>query len=864
MDQAEDELQQLKDLLIRESQERHVSLKEAARELQKLHIPRDKLDRAVAELEDEMAVNVLVTPSIVDTSNWLKWYLGPVEDGHWAAYRELWLASGKPGLDELDRSTTELTKLLANPNSRQRRKGLVMGNVQSGKTGNFAGLIAKATDAGYRLVIVASGLHNNLRNQTQDRLVHDVLRPGWRVLTKPDEDVPPIAYPQHDITATTPTAAVVKKNKPRLNYLIDALKALPVEARRKIPVLIIDDEADQATPNTPTARAAISAINGCMRELWRWVEVGTYVAYTATPFANVLMDPDDTDELFPSDFISILTPGETYFGAERVFGVAEADEDGEWGVSDGLDMVRHVSDIEAQALRPPSNLAERESFVPPIVPSMEEALRWFVVATAIRLLRKQEEHSSMLIHTTHYIDPHVAMQTKLQTWVTNELEHRPLQKYREVWLKELGAVVPETPRFQPEWTEIEAMVPGVLNRLKVIVDNGKSADRLSYSNDQPEIVIAIGGGTLARGLTLEGLVVSFFTRTTNTYDTLMQMGRWFGYRDGYEDLPRLWVSTGLDKDYAFLARVERDLRAEIQALADSEFTPAQAGVRVRQHPGRLEITSMNRMRKARTVQVSLSGVGRQTFLLDGSDPSTQERNLQAVNDLVGNRLDPDGYGRLFARGVTSDRVVTFLRGFYSHKDQRVLQSDEQQQVMADWIRSFAGGSSWSVLVTDNTAPDAQQRLGSMMIGGQKVNMVNRAPLVGSTPDRLDFKAVMSPSDWIADIRDELEAGELPSTPAQRLRARRVVAEGRGLIVIYAISPWSAPARVTASEKPSRMEMPVEHPMLAYAIVFPFVKDVDKSQGTFVSVRSTPVVERDDDEAELEEIASLEDLLEEGP
>ena len=186
----------------------------------------------------------------------------------------------------------------------------------------------------------------------------------------------------------------------------------------------------------------------------------------------------------------------------------------------------------------------------------------------------------------------------------------------------------------PDWTEVSARLGDVLAEIDVKVDNGDSPDRINYQRGKPLTVIAVGGGTLSRGLTLEGLVVSYFTRTSSTYDTLMQMGRWFGYRKGYEDLPRIWVANGLDRDYAFLALVEKDLRDSIKELAESEFTPYDVGLRIRAHPGRLQITSASKMFSAKEVQVGLSGTANQTFLLDGR-PGVLDRNRSVAEELIG-------------------------------------------------------------------------------------------------------------------------------------------------------------------------------------------------------------------------------------
>lgn len=846
-------MQNIVEMLLEHTQVLRQPLEKAARDIRRVGAARADVDEAVRIIREMQEENSVVVDTVVGPGPRTdRWYTGPRANGQWARYRDKWIESGKPGLDYLDDSTSRITGLLANPAAVGTRKGLVMGNVQSGKTGNFAGVIAKAVDAGYRVVIVLAGIYNNLRAQTQLRLEHDVFGDDWDLLTDDICDLGVVRHPVRQLRTTRMTALVVKKNPKRLENLRNALRDLPEEHRRKLPILIIDDEADQATPNTPTKQVEVSTINRLMREIWEEVQVGSYVAYTATPFANVLMNADDEKELFPSDFITSLKPGPTYFGAERVFGIAEGvDDSGEQRYADGLDMVRSVPDTDLKELKPPSNKELREEFVPPIVDSLADALRWFIIATAVRRLRGDTGHSSMLVHTTHYAAPHMAMRGQVEKWIQQEIANCVLSKYKKLWNMEHNRVVAGEPSPAHEWQAVAALVEPVLQSAKVIVDNGLSEDRLDYTKEDGQTVIAIGGGTLARGLTLEGLVVSYFTRSTNTYDTLMQMGRWFGYRGGYEDLPRIWVSDGLDKDYAFLARVERDLREEIESIEGTEFTPQQVGVKVRHHPGRLEITSVGRMKNAKVVQISLGGTMRQSFILDGS-ADVQEHNRHVIERLLGPGVRRGRNDRLETRGVSSSQVNTFLRDFQAHESQRILQSPDQLAAIETWLGDFGRDAEWTVIVANNSERGAKERLGSTRIAGHEVTMSSRAPLNGSRLDELNFKAVMSPGDWVADIDPKDFNGPVPSTGAGRRRARRELAHGKGLVVVYPISPNSAPAEGSAS----RMPIPVNHPVYAFAIFFPTITDREGQEGDFVSVRPNPMAVSE--EYVEEEIIDTED------
>lgn len=799
-----------------------------------------------------------LSSTILNPLTFLPWHLGPREDGQWERYFELLRKAGAPGLEMFETEATRITALLSNPAlASQKRKGLVMGNVQSGKTRNFAGVIAQAADAGYRFVIVLAGMHNNLRAQTQARLNADLFNtPEWYPLTDDERDFEGVLKPNTLFAGQKLLCAVVKKNSTRLRYLVDMMGQISPEVRRRTPVLIVDDEADQATPNSLAEKDKISTINQRLRDLWGSVETGTYLAYTATPFANVLSDPDDPADLFPSDFITTIEPGEGYFGAERVFGVADTTTDGP--LADGLNMVRKISAAEAATLKPPSDATEREAFDPELPGSLRAAVQWFVVATAIRRARGQREsHSSMLVHTTHYTAPHFAMKLRLAEYCDDlllNLEGSTKRQLELSWLQEAAKVSSEATLPLPTWDETWAEIQGVLSGLTFVVDNGESQDRLNYDLDGPiQTVIAVGGGTLSRGLTLEGLIVSYFTRTSNTYDTLLQMGRWFGYRPGYEDLPRVWVTTGLDKDYAHLARVEKDLRDDIAAVEDSEFTPEQVGIRIRAHPGRLEITSRNKMYSAEIVQLGLSGTSNQTFLLDGS-PQAIQANLELSADLV-HGLDftglKDGSSRLIARGASGKRISTFLSHFRVSSDQTWLDNPNRREAMVEWVNEMSPGNTWNIVLVGNSAAAKRGTAETLTIGDHELACLQRTPMRHSTLSSIDLKALTSAQDRLADIDTSAYDSILASTEAGRRRVRRLHGNGEGLLLLYPLGSRAS----AASNSPERMDMPTNSPMVGFAIVFPVVNDSRRDEGTFVSVRrdwDVPTVVEGDESADAEE------------
>lgn len=843
---AQTELSDVAQFLLNQAEKRMVPLEEAASDLVRSGFPEEKVKEAVEEITRRIEALDEVGTAVLSGAPFEPWYPGPRDRGHWARYRQILEAAHAPGLDSLDAETTRITRLLSCPRrTGERRKGLVVGNVQSGKTRNFAGVIAKAADAGYRLVIVLAGMHNNLRDQTQTRLNEQLfVSDDWCPLTSETQDFDHVGHAKQLFLKQDLLCMVVKKNAAVLSKLVEMLDGIGPDVLRRFPTLIVDDEADQASPNTMAPKDEVSAINRLLRQLWGYTRTGTYLAYTATPFANVLMDPDEDDDLFPSDFILAIEPGEGYFGPERVFGVIDSiDADPELP-----DMVRTIPEEDATVLRPPSKTTDHDDFDPGVPPSLQEAIAWFVLAVAVRWVRGQaDQHSSMLVHTTHYKKPHFTMQARIAEFVSrlaDRVARGNTDLLRRVWQRESVQLRVEDTGDRVSWQSVAAVIPDVLARIQVKVDNGDSLDRLNYKGGEPQNVIAVGGGTLSRGLTLEGLVVSYFTRSSNTYDTLLQMGRWFGYRTGYEDLPRVWVADGLDQDYAFLARVERELREEIRVLSDGEHTPKDVGVRVRTHPGRLQITNVNKMHAAREVQVGLSGTSNQTFILDGRDGAFA-RNRDAVERLIEGRTlarVPWGAPRWIVRDVAGGRVIDFLTDFVTHPDQRWLSDPDARELMAKWIRRWAAGESWNVVVASRSMGrnDADE-LGTVTIGRVELCCLDRSPLKGSTRERLNMKAVLSARDRVADLDPQL-LGEMQATDVVAMkRARRNLAPGQGLIVVYPIS--GNPRNRNRVERADRVPMPSGENLLAFSIFFPHIMDEHGHEGSFVSVRPNRDVNR---------------------
>lgn len=821
------------------------------------------------------------------------WYGGPaVTVGEWPRYRAGLAEGGLPpaAIEAIDESTTRILGLSANPAAPgDRRKGLVIGYVQSGKTANYAGLIAKAVDAGYRIVIVLAGMYTNLRVQTQTRLERDLGMSdivgqrsiAWTELTGPETDIG--TGLRHGFLSNRGNVAVmvVKKHEKRLANVASFLKAVNRDSPEFLlerPVLIIDDESDQATPNTQGAKDAVSTINQRVRDIWREVRTGTYVAYTATPFANVFIDPDDAEDLYPDDFVVALPRPEGYMGADRFFGTSQtADADGE---ADAIYALAHeVPDEEARVLAPAGR--DLAGFDPCVTDSLDRAIRWFILATAVRELRTgRARDSSMLVHTSHRTEAHGRLAAVITEHLGDLAAHAGDEEeaFRAVFQSEIGRAASlrgeaRVPSWEEVWSKVRPMIEGA--GIGVTIDNGLSTQRLVYDEDAPQTVIAIGGGTLSRGLTLEGLVVSYFLRTSNAYDTLLQMGRWFGFRPGYADLVRVWVGPGLLDDYAHLARVERELREEVEAMSVENRTPREMAVKVLAHPGRLEITGVSKMSAAVLARAGLGGTRRQTIYLDRSAHGARSAQT-AVRNLV-RRLMEKGVETVRADGplapvlfphVSGEDLLSFLDEYWIAPSDRWL----QPEAMRTWLAQHGAELSWNIVLASGGGTASRQ----VDLGGLTVGTVRRTPLktehwdpsrlqteLPAGSDVVNIRALMSGGDQMLDLRVLAGAGRLTPADARAVAAvnandvvavrgaRRHLSAETGLVVIYLVDKDSKPG----SDTPARQPMEGEEHLVGLGVVFPSVET--EVQGEYWAVDLRPPILEDDPGIDIREVPDLE-------
>jgi hypothetical protein len=541
--------------------------------------------------------------------------------------------------------------------------------------------------------------------------------------------------------------------------LIRMFSELPVALKNETPVLIIDDECDHASLNSAPQRNRVSTINKLLNEIINSMPRIAYVGYTATPYANVLVDPGN-DDLYPRDFITSLPTPTAYFGPERIFGrnMLEADEDG--FEADGLDVLRIIPEEEIEAHE--VNRLDKESHQLEISESLDRAIKYYCMAVAARAVREDGScHCSMMIHTTLYVATQLNAQPIVEKFRKNLLKNverqdpDTIRELKSIWESEEGRVTPaETGNpdlKQVSFEELNEYLELSIREITVVVENYKSDERLEFPSDEPRKYIVIGGNVLARGLTIEGLLVSYFLRMSGTYDALMQMGRWFGYRPNYEDLPRVWLSNNLAINFKDLALVEQEIRNDIKIYSDQNLTPEQFAVRIRTHPT-LAITSRVRMRDARSQTVNYSGQFKQTFKFKHLNQQWLNNNWKAAGALLtsiaGRELEQKTRGsHKFYEDVPVNLIETFLEHYEVHEQQ----ADIQPGTILKFIRKKIGNGdeqiqNWTVAIASK-----RQGNSASIEGFGDVTLISRSKFRDLDSDSVDIKRLTGRADYVVDL-----------------------------------------------------------------------------------------------------------------
>jgi hypothetical protein len=776
------------------------------------------------------------------------------------------------------------------------RRGMVVGHVQSGKTTHYTSLAAKALDAGYRAVIIIAGVHDNLRSQTQFRVDQYVVgrdtrrqldelgttrprafgaalhaeqsglespgdEPSYAVLTcTSSEEIGDFkeALAQQvwfGLSDHNRLVMVVKKNATILRNMTEWLTKLLAAGHGGInhPTLVIDDEADQASVNTrgpddPTK------INALIRRLVKSLRRVGYVGYTATPYANIFIDADFEHEdqalgrdLFPRDFIVNLKAPSDYVGPEAVFG---HDGDDSVGLPERPPLPMYVEVEDSDAWLPPRH---KGTHVPGLLPgSLVDALRLFVCVCAARRVRGDtSSHNSMLIHATRFTTVQNRVVAQVRDLVDqlhnivcfggptdraemlSLLRHTWENRVAEVHQEFADALREKCPPLPP-WSDVEEQLGPALQQIKVLEINGKSDDSLAYASHQDGLhVIAVGGDKLSRGLTLENLSVSYFLRASNAFDTLMQMGRWFGYRHGYIDMCRVYTTSELFTAFREISLATEELRNDLDRMASVNRKPIDFGLRIRKPSPKLMITARNKIKRGQQVLLRFAGELCQGLEIPGTGLAS-DANRSAFEDLISSLPPPERPTRSSVRShyvwsqVHTASVLTFLERFTAYRDSAFLASvDRKCDAIWRYIRDREDAGElreWTVCLVSKTSSTSV----ATRIGGLDVSLIHRKR-IAAADDRFRMNTLVGRAEEAVDLSDaEFEAavsatqgGTGLTTGANEAPGRKEVRqqrpEQRGLLLLYPLLS-DPPARATdAPVDPDRQR---ETYVVSAAVSFP--------------------------------------------
>ena len=639
----------------------------------------------------------------------------------------------------LDKVSDEILDLLGDPESQKpfQRRGLVLGDVQSGKTANYTAISNKAADAGYRIIIVLAGMMENLREQTQSRLDAEFSgrKSEYYLDPKAEQGIKnkPVGVGRYgtekriaSFTSVTkdfdsnvlksnnlnlqsvsdPVVLVVKKNKRILNNLIKWLDNSRDDITGKImlPMLLIDDEADNASVNTKNENDP-AAINACIRMLLNGFYQASYLGITATPFANIFINPETEnemvgDDLFPRDFIYSLAPPTNYIGADKIFGDDSSYEN----------VLIPLCRKEMNHYFPFTHKKTLE--VNALPASLYEAIAYFILVNVIRDIRgDNKEHRSMMVHVSRFTDVQNKIAEAVNEWVVQVKSD--IQNYAELpseyrekisSLRYLHKIWDRHNLEKISGKDWDTVSIHYLHRAAApiavrAVNQKTGATSLDYFNHKDDglRVIAVGGNSLSRGLTLEGLAVSYFYRKSQMYDTLLQMGRWFGYRPNYDDLFKIWMAEEAIGWYGYITRAANELKDEIAKMKLANQTPMEFGLKVRQDPNSLIATARNKMRTATRVNRPITVSGR---LLETPKLKANRRILEEnekvfkkfVDKLASSGTLDQNEKQYYWRGVPKEMVSQLLLDFETHPWHLAFQG----RALSEYIENKMDNTDWDV------------------------------------------------------------------------------------------------------------------------------------------------------------------------
>jgi hypothetical protein len=749
--------------------------------------------------------------------------------------------------------------------------GLVVGDVQSGKTANFCGLVSKAADLGISLIIVFSGTTNTLRNQTQKRIDEAFGRfqevaIDWTFLTKQNEEVWRRGEPklksgdvtrkiheidlQSELEESEVCLLVVKKRQHSLEHLTTWITrhASILDSRQ---ILFIDDESDSASVNcirrqedeieddaTDIDEREATRINELIRTCIAVSHHSIYIGYTATPYAALLTDPWYSSEelgqsLYPRDFILTLPQPSEHNGTTEFFS--------DFGYL--RDQVEELDRVDVELV----NILE------PLLlpPSLEVSIIDFIISGAIKLRNGEPFHHSMLVHCKIRKANHERLEELIRGFgqiLRRDYRHQSFgsrhECYRVVknrWENEFGIGAEKE-------LEMDELVKNFLRRfdwmsnvrsINSTDDDGDDAplydvpNKLDYENHDDGLwVIAVGGEILSRGLTVEGLTISYFTRESAMYDSLTQMARWCGYHGSSHPLLRVRLSDQILRWFRWIYDVETRIREDIARYEEfPETTPLMLAPRILRYSETEPLFWEDRPRDFRPTRrgamptAEIRGRG-----FAGTYHSSRYLPLNNSDQLLGNQgtyhslVEEIGdswsqiSGGYISRNIQPETILRFLRGFNHDAGERSLGRDD----ILNYIeRRNAEGEliNWAVAVMspqrgEPRAAKMERPESSLPV----INVTGRGKNPGGSIDE-----IMSKTHVAADLPGYPE--EYQNQPSVRFAARQDREPQNGLLLVYILDSEFIPGEGSRGFIPLFREDQEKIDAVAFGIALP-----DSGQG----------------------------------
>lgn len=737
----------------------------------------------------------------------------------WGHYRKFLEESGFTNIEDIKASALNILEMMKQPTSPDSPvRGAVIGNVQSGKTANMEALISMAADNGWNFFVILTGLTTNLMDQTRERMLgdlqrdkenpHDPLRYTWLKINPLDK--PRNFLANYDINFNSQNRYIyhAQKNKAHLTNVIQCLDKIP--QKDKVHLLVIDDESDQASIDSSKKEAiSRSTINqyiinliynhtadskdGHIKKCNKSFGSVNYVGYTATPYANLLNEPTG---LYPEHFITSLAPSSLYLGLKQFYGDEE---------EEGLN--KHVTIIDNKITD-----IIKKSNQPIVLPdSLKNSIAWFYCCVGIQKYRKYGKPVSMLINVDVKVKKHIEMNRAVREYILHngeDLDRRCKEVYstetarltREQFLKILpdyGEGIEDLIiEDYPDYTEIEYIVSSLINNglTHIIIDDDKNyhystdtihdcvdngsgqsipleetgmgfTSRIIYPNkkDHADILketpafIVMGGQTLSRGLTIEGLVSTYFIRKTSTADTCLQMARWFGFRKGYELLPRLWMDEDTYNAFCQLAVINQELFQEIKKYKMNNEDPKNYHANIKDVPAfsmLKSLTSANKSKaSSKTYRNGSFGAKDKYPTKFKNCKESLEHNMNLTEKLIDGYMgEPTAAGSSFVfHGIPFNKIVSYLSNLDRPEERTSVNSFDS---FLDWLKHYDPTTveDCNVILYGSIekSPDLINPVCTFN-GKYKINKVQRSRRTDNQSDIISFKTVRDKKSLLMDL-----------------------------------------------------------------------------------------------------------------